>query len=84
MKLFVQTLRDDAQDWFSFLPTCVIYSWSELYLDFMLQFGERVSVHDAFTKLLQIKIGNEELVLIFNIRFGKVLNDILENCRPND
>ena len=56
MILFVCTLKDDAQEWFSFLLACSICSWSELYSAFMMQFGERISVHDAFTKLLQIRI----------------------------
>lgn len=84
MSFFVQTLRADAREWFLFLPACLISSWSELYSTFMMQFCEKVSIHDAFTRLLQIRIGCEELVPNFSIRFGKALNEIPHNCRPND
>ena len=76
MKLFVQTLEGDARDWFSFLSTCSISSWDELLLAFMKQFRERVSISNYFDKFLKIQIRNGELVLAFNIRFVKVLNEI--------
>lgn len=83
MKLFVQTLEGDARDFFSFLPTCSISSWNELNSTFMTQFGERIS-SDSFGNFLKIQIRNGGLVLEFNIRFTKVLNEIPENCRPDD
>lgn len=84
MKLFVQTLEDDARDWFLFLPACSISSWDELLSAFMMQFGERVSISDYFDKFLKIQIRNGELVLEFNIRFAKILNEIPESYKPDD
>ena len=62
MKLFVQTLEDDARDWFSFLPACSISSCDELMLAFMMQFGKRVSISEYFDKILKIEIRNGELI----------------------
>ena len=50
----------------------------------MEQFGERVSISDSYDKFLKIHIECDELVPQFNIRFAKVLNEILENYIPND
>ena len=69
MKLFVQTLEGDARDWFSFLPTCSILSWSELHSAFMEQFGERVSISNSYNNFLRIHIEDGELIPQFNIRF---------------
>ena len=84
MKLFVQTLEGNAWDWYSFLPTCYISSWDELLLAFMKQFGERVRISYYFDKFLKIQIRSNELVLENNIKFGKVLSEILERCKPDD
>lgn len=43
MKLFVQCLKENARDWFSYLPACSLSSWDELKVAFMEQFGERIS-----------------------------------------
>lgn len=44
MKLFIQSLKEDARDWFSYLPTCSISSWDELKEAFMEQYGERIEL----------------------------------------
>ena len=50
----------------------------------MEKFGERISLFDSYSKFLMIHIESSELVPQFNIRFAKVLNEILENYIPND
>jgi hypothetical protein len=84
MKLFVQTLEGDARDWFFFLPACSISSCRQLHSTFMEQFREWVSISDSYDKSLKIHIQSDELVLQFNIRFAKVLNEIPESYRPDD
>ena len=78
MKLFVQTLEGDARDWFYFLPASSIPSWNELYLTFMEQFGERVSIYVSYDNFLRIHIEDGKLVPQFNIIFVKNLNEIHE------
>ena len=84
MKLFVQTLEDDARDWFSFLLACSISSWDELLLAFMKQFWETISISDHFDKFLKIQIRNGELFPEFNIRYAKVLNEIPKIYKLDD
>lgn len=84
MKLFVQTLEGDARDWFAFLPTCSISSWNQLHSAFMEKFREWVSISDSYDKFLKIHIESDELVLQFNVRFAKVLNEIPESYKPDD
>ena len=50
----------------------------------MEQFGERVSIHDSYSKFLRIHIEDGELVPQFNIKFLRNLNEIPEKCRPED
>jgi hypothetical protein len=50
----------------------------------MEQFGERVSISDSYDKFLKIHVKCDKLVLQFNIRFAKFLNDIQENYRLDD
>ena len=84
MKLFVQILKGNARDWFSFLPACSISSWDELLSAFMKQFRERISIFDSFDKFLKIQIKSDELIPEFNNRYSKIVNEITENGKLDD
>lgn len=84
MKFFVQSLKEDARVWFSYLPLCSIFSWDELKLAFMEQFGERVDLGSIIKRFMDIQKKEDELIPPFNLRFARILDDILSSYRPND
>lgn len=43
MNLFVQSLKEDTRDWFSYFPMFSISSWNEFLVSFIEQFGERIN-----------------------------------------
>lgn len=84
MKLFVQSLKCDARDWFSFLPASSIHLWDEFKVVFMEKFGERVNPNVVRIFFIEIHRSGDELIPIFILRFMKPIRDIPENMRPND
>lgn len=84
MKLFIQSLKEDARHWFSFLPVNSITSWEELVSDFMDQFDEKVSDSDLLKEFTYIQIREDELVPTFNIRFSQALSKISRKYKLDD
>lgn len=84
MKLFVQSLKEDARDWFSFLPVNSITSWEELISDFMDQFDEKMSDYDMMKEFIYIQIKEDELVPTFNIKFSQTLSKISRKYKFDD
>ena len=84
MRLFVQTLKGDARDWFSCLPVASISSWVVLSLSFIQQFDRWVDVKLMLDQFMKIQIERDQLIPGFHSRFYKTLMDIPENCRPHD
>ncbi|GLJ23974.1 hypothetical protein SUGI_0455810 [Cryptomeria japonica] len=84
MNLFVQSLKEDARDWFSYLPSCLISSWDELSVAFMEQFGERVNPSLVIKIFMGIQKEEDELIPTFNLRFARTLDDIPRSYRPNN
>lgn len=84
MKFFVQYLKEDARDWFSYLPSCFISPWDELKAAFMEQFGERVDPSSVMKRFVDIQKKEVELVPFFNLIFARTLDEIPSSYRPND
>lgn len=84
MRLFVQSLKGDERDWFSFLPIASIHCWNELKDAFLEQFGSRINPSVARRSFMEISKDIDELVPTFNLRFSKVVREIPEYIRPND
>jgi len=84
MRLFVQSLDEDARDWFSYLPAHSVSSWHGFKSAFLVQYGERISEYAVISNFMYIHIEEGELIPAFNLRFMRALNRIPECMRPND
>lgn len=71
MKLFAQSLKDDANDWYSYLQIRSIASWDTFKIAFVEQFGERIGLNEIRKIFREIQQDEEELVPYFNLRFMK-------------
>lgn len=65
MRLFVQPLKGDARDWFSYLLECSIYSWEEFKVVFMEQLGERINDSSVLNEFMSIEKEEDLLVQTF-------------------
>lgn len=70
LKFFVQSLKGDAKDWFSYFPACSISLWDELKVAFMEQFGERVDPSSIIKIFIGIQKKEDKLIRVFNLRFA--------------
>jgi hypothetical protein len=84
MKLFVQSLIEDAVEWYKSLPDRSISGWCNFADQFIEQFGDHTDTSFASHELTSIKKNSNESVLEFNKRFNKVLNRIPRETRPVD
>lgn len=75
-ELFVQSLKEDARDWFSYFPVCSISSWNDFMEAFIKQFGERIDPFSVRQKIMNIQKEENELVQSFNLTFAKAVRDI--------
>lgn len=69
MKLFVQSLRENDRDWFSYMPICSISSWDELKVAFIEQFSEIINPSSVMKTFMDFQKEDDELVPSFNLRF---------------
>lgn len=82
MKLFVQSLKGDARDWFSYLPASSIHSLEDFRAMFMEKFGERIDPILIRKRFMSMKKQEDELVPSFNLRFSKIIRKIFERIIP--
>lgn len=71
MKLFVQSLSEDAREWFKRLPKRSIPSWRDLEYYFKEQYGEKPNPHYILNEFNNIKKLPNESIPKFNVRFQK-------------
>ena len=81
MKLFVQSLTENARDWYRALPTQSIHSWYDFQHSFKEQFNEKLNTSFMLSQFNSIKKGANESVSEFNVRFQKVMNKLLQVTR---
>jgi len=84
MKLFVQSLIEDAAEWYRSLSDGSIFGWCNFADQLIEQFGDHNDTSFASHELPSIKKNTNESVSEFNKRFNKVLNRILRETRPVD
>ncbi|XP_059066377.1 uncharacterized protein LOC131028606 [Cryptomeria japonica] len=66
MKLFVQSLIEDAREWYRNLPNRYIGSWQEFVTIFLEEFGEHNDTSFASHELTSIKKNQNESISEFN------------------
>jgi len=76
MKLFMQSLIDDARDWYRSLPQAIIGSWEEFKRVFREKYGEKTNPRFIINEFTNITKGHNELVSHFHTNFMKVMNKI--------
>ena len=84
MKLFVQSLTDDAVEWYRSLLDRSISGWCNFIDQFIEQFADHTDTSFASHQLTSIKKNSNESLSEFNKRFNKVLNKIPRETRPVD
>lgn len=82
MKLFMQSLIEDARDWFRALSDFSVSSLVEFKRLFLGQYGDHNSPEFALHKIISIKKEPNEVVVDFNKRFNKVMNKIPNRIKP--
>ena len=69
LKLFVQSLAEDARDWFKRLPDRCIDTWDSFERCFKEHFGDRPNASFMLNKFNTIRKNLNELAAKFNMRF---------------
>ncbi|GLJ49502.1 hypothetical protein SUGI_1048960 [Cryptomeria japonica] len=82
IKLFMQSLIEDARDWFRALPDASIRNLAEFKNLFLEQYGDHNNPEFALHEIISIKKEQNESVVDFNKRFNKVLNKIPNRMKP--
>lgn len=84
MKLFVQSLVDDARDWYRGLPVASIGSWEEFKNCFQEQYGDKTNVSFMLNEFNNIRKSENEIVTDFNARFQKAMHRLYQVMRLDD
>ncbi|KAH9296698.1 hypothetical protein KI387_044278 [Taxus chinensis] len=84
VRLFVETLQDNAADWFYHLPAGAITSWDTMRTRFENHFKPAEDVHALLAQISQIKKDSQEPMREFVARFNRLINKIPPNTRPVD
>jgi hypothetical protein len=69
MKLFAKSLVGDVALWFKNLEVGSIGSWDELFGAFSRHWGENKSLDQYFVEFYDLKRGEDEALVIFNMIF---------------
>ncbi|HEX4849980.1 MAG TPA: hypothetical protein VFV08_04190, partial [Puia sp.] len=84
MKSFMQSLIDEAREWYKNLPDRSISSWDDFKRMFKEQYGDKTDPSFFVNEFTSITKGSNEQVADFNARFTKVLNKLPHHMRPNE
>ena len=84
LRLFVQTLIDDATDWFHHLPQGSITNWATMRNAFEARFKSADDEHTLLLQLTQLKKEIHEPMRDFVAKFNKLIHKIPVAKRPND
>lgn len=69
MKFFIQSLTEDAQEWYISFPTERIGSWEEFKRIFKEQYGDKTNSSFLLNQFNNIAKGFNESIVEFNTRF---------------
>ena len=69
MKLFVQSLTEDAREWFKRLPKFSIIYWKYMESFFKEQYGDKQNLSYILSEFNNIKKLPNESITKFNTRF---------------
>jgi len=84
MKSFMQSLVDEAKEWYKGLPDRSISSWDDFKRMFKEQYSDKTDPSFFVNEFTSITKGSNEQVANFNARFMKVLNKLPQDLRPNE
>lgn len=84
IKIFMQSLTEDARDWCKSLPDSSIHSWEEFKRIFIEQYESYVDPKFSLHEITNIQKGYNETISNFNMNFTKFLNKLPLNLKPND
>jgi hypothetical protein len=82
MRLFSKYLFGDVTVWFKGLVDDSIGSWIELCNIFLKYWGENKSLDQYLVDFNVLRRGEEEVMVVFNIRFYRVYHSIPLEIRP--
>lgn len=71
MKLFMQSLTEDAREWYWSFPAEIINSWEEFKRLFREKYVDKVDSRYFLNQFNNIAKGSNESVIDFNTRFQK-------------
>lgn len=78
MKLFVQSLTEDAREWFKRLPKLSIMDWKDIEYCFKEQYGDKLNQSYILTEFNNIKRFPNESINEFNNRFQKRMYKLMQ------
>lgn len=84
MKLFVQSLIEDARDWYRGLPVDSVGLWEEFKIIFQEQYGDKTNVSFMLNEFNNIRKSDNEAVTDFNARFQKAMHRIFQVMRLDE
>lgn len=84
VRIFVETLQDNAATWFYHLPARTITNWTTMTTEFERCFKPVKDVHALLAQLSHIKKGPHEPMRDFLAKFNKLINKIPQDTRPVD
>ena len=79
MKLFVQSLTEDAREWFKRLPKSSIWDWKDIEYFFKEKYGDKLNQSYILTEFNNIKRLPNESVVEFNTRFQKRMYKLMQS-----
>lgn len=84
MNLFVQSLIDDAREWYKILPNTSISKWMDFKKASLEEYGDHNDLSFSIHELASIKKGYNESMVEFNKIFHKIFNNFPPQMKPND
>lgn len=84
LKLFVQSLIEDARDWYRGMPTASISYWEEFEIFFKEKYGDKINPSFMLNEFKKIKNSLNKDVFDFNIRFQKAMHNLFQVLRLDD
>ena len=84
MKLFVQSLTEDAREWFKRLPQLSSMDWKDIEYCFKEQYGDKLNQSYILTEFNKIKRFPNESITEFNNRFQKRMYKLMQAMQVDE
>jgi hypothetical protein len=82
MRFFSHSLSEDVVLWFRCMELGSIGSWTELYHAFLKCCDENKSLDQYWSDFNSLRRGEDEALVVFNMRFYSVYHNMLVEIRP--